>query len=103
MHEFWNVTNIGLQALNVGVQAADLLLTERLLAAGRRELNPWGKRRWQRIALKALGVALPIALAWLCHAVGWHAAEWVFPVIFMVPTGIALWLNLRVWLRGFSR
>lgn len=90
-----NLILVGLLSLNAGIQVADFYVTERGLMRGCREINPWGQTRGARIGLKAVGIAVPLILSCVCHWVGWHHAEPWMPVIFLVPSGIALVLNLR--------
>src|SRR5437588_12402267 len=57
-HKFWDKTNIALQLLNVGAQAADMYSTERALNRGAVEANPLFKSRPVYFGTKA--VLIPI-------------------------------------------
>jgi hypothetical protein len=95
-HKFWDAGNVALQGGNAAIQIADLVVTERALRhPGLYERNPWGQSRGARVTIATMRIGLPLGLSYAFHAAGWHKVERFVPVVFLVPSGVALGYNLR--------
>ena len=94
-HKFWDKTNITLQLLNVGAQAADMYSTERALNRGAVEANPLFKSRPVFFGTKAGLIPISMLISYRLHQKGMHKAERLVPVIVAAPSGIGASFNLR--------
>jgi len=94
-HKFWDKTNIALQLLNVGAQAADMYSTERALNRGAVETNPLLKSRPVFFGTKAGLIPVSMLVSYRLHKMGKHRAERLVPVIIAAPSGIGATFNLR--------
>ena len=94
-HKFWDKTNIALQLLNVGAQAADMYSTERALNRGAVEANPLFKSRPVFFGTKAGLIPISMLISYRLHQKGMHKAERLVPVIVAAPSGIGASFNLR--------
>ena len=94
-HKFWDKTNITLQLLNVGAQAADMYSTERALNRGAVEANPLFKSRPVFFGTKAGLIPISMLVSYRLHQKGMHKAERLVPLIIAAPSGIGASFNLR--------
>ena len=94
-HQFWDKTNIALQLLNVGAQAADLYSTERALNRGAVETNPLFKSRPVFFGVKSGLIPVSMLVSYRLHQQGRHKAERLVPLIVAAPSGIGASFNLR--------
>ena len=94
-HKFWDKTNITLQLLNVGAQAADMYSTERALNRGAVEANPLFKSRPVFFGTKAGLIPISMLISYRLHQKGMHKAERLVPLIIAAPSGIGASFNLR--------
>ncbi len=90
VHRFLDARNIGLQAINIAIMAADIASTKRALQVpGAREANPLTGSQGGILALKIAGVGAGLGVAYMMHRTGHHKAERVIPVIFGAPSALA--------------
>ena len=94
-HQFWDKTNIALQLLNAGAQAADMYSTERALSRGAVEANPLFKSRPVFLGTKAGLIPISMLVSYRLHQKGRHKAERLVPLIIAAPSGIGASFNLR--------
>ena len=94
-HQFWDKTNIALQLLNAGAQAADMYSTERALNRGAVEANPLFKSRPVFFGTKAGLIPISMLVSYRLHQKGRHKAERLVPLIIAAPSGIGASFNLR--------
>src|SRR5204862_2119343 len=84
-HQFWDKTNIALQLLNAGAQAADMYSTERALNRGAVEANPWFKSRPVFCGRKAGLIPISLLVSYRLHPKERHN-EWpLAPLIIRAP------------------
>ena len=90
VHRFLDARNIGLQAINIAIMAADIASTRRALQVpGAREANPLAGSQGGVLALKIAGVGAGLGVAYMMHRTGHHKAERLVPVIFGTPSALA--------------
>lgn len=90
VHRFLDSKNIGLQALNVAIMAADLATTRRALQLpGTHEANPLMQSPGAMVSVKLAAVGAGLGISYLMHRSGHHRAERFVPIIFGIPSGVA--------------
>ena len=89
-HRFLDGKNVGLQALNAIIMAADLATTRRALQLpGTREANPLMQSPAAMVSLKVAAVGTGLGISYLMHRSGHHTAERLVPVLFGIPSAVA--------------
>lgn len=89
-HRFFDAKNLGLQSISILGMAADVVSTHQALEVpGAREVNPLTHSQGDLIALKIVGVAAGVGIAYMMHRSGHHKAERAIPLVFGVPSMLA--------------